>query len=76
MDDKTIRNAHLLINPQGEVAADYSKLHLFDVDYKEGNVHLQESSYCKYGDKVVPPVGTPVGNIGLAIVSFSTIHLQ
>ncbi|XP_026289383.1 nitrilase and fragile histidine triad fusion protein NitFhit [Frankliniella occidentalis] len=67
VDDKTVRNAHVLLNSNGEIEADYSKLHLFDVDYKEGNVHLKESSYCKPGTKLLPPVSTPAGNIGLSI---------
>ncbi|KAK3908981.1 Nitrilase and fragile histidine triad fusion protein NitFhit, partial [Frankliniella fusca] len=67
VDEKTVRNAHILVNSDGELAADYSKLHLFDVDYKEGNVHLKESSYCKPGTKILPPITTPAGNIGLSI---------
>lgn len=67
VDEKTVRNVHVLLNPDGQVVARYAKLHLFDVDYKEGNVFLKESSYCKPGDEVVPPVPTPVGNIGLSI---------
>lgn len=67
VDDKTVRNAHILISPQGEIKADYSKLHLFDVDYEGGNIHLKESSYCQPGKEIVPPIPTPVGNIGLSI---------
>lgn len=60
----------MLINSNGEIESTYSKLHLFDVDCKEVNVCLKESSYCQPGDKIVPPVATPAGNIALSIVSF------
>lgn len=60
----------MLINSSGKIVSTYSKLHLFDVDCKEVNLSLKESSYCKPGDKIVPPVETPVGNVALSIVSF------
>ena len=44
-------------------------MHLFDVKIPEKNVDLRESSTVKAGEEIVPPVPTPVGNIGLAIVS-------
>ncbi|XP_034231355.1 nitrilase and fragile histidine triad fusion protein NitFhit isoform X2 [Thrips palmi] len=67
VDDETVSNTHVLISSNGEIKSTYSKLHLFDVDCKEVNVCLKESSYCKPGDKIVPPVATPVGNVALSI---------
>ena len=56
--------------------AKYSKMHLFDVKIPEKNVDLRESSTVKAGEEIVPPVVTPVGNVGLAIVSPVKINCQ
>ena len=48
----------------------YRKIHLFDIDAKDGP-RLKESDTCIPGNQIVPPVPTLVGNVGLAIVSFA-----
>ncbi|RUS82984.1 hypothetical protein EGW08_009269 [Elysia chlorotica] len=63
--DKT-KNVHVIIDSAGNVQATYAKTHLFDLSL-EGSVQLMESSYVVPGDRVVPPVATPVGRVGLAI---------
>ena len=58
----------------GSVAGKYNKLHLFDVDIK-GGARLKESDGCVAGKELPPVVKTPVGNVGLAIVSFNSLSL-
>jgi predicted amidohydrolase len=44
-------NTSLLISPDGEIAATYRKIHMFDVDV--GGVRYRESSFEQAGDRVV-----------------------
>ena len=67
-DDNRLYNSHVLVDDSGSIAAVYRKVHLFDIDVKDGP-KLKESDMCIPGNQIVPPVHTPVGNIGLAIVS-------
>lgn len=60
-----------MINAEGEIVSAYDKVHLFDVDIPEKKIRLKESDMIEKGRKIVPPVESPVGKIGLAIVSFS-----
>uniref|UniRef100_A0A0C9QIU1 Nit1_2 protein n=1 Tax=Fopius arisanus TaxID=64838 RepID=A0A0C9QIU1_9HYME len=66
-----ISNTHVLINNEGSIAAAYRKIHLFDMDNKDTGVRLMESDYVVPGGEIIPPVSTPVGKIGLSIVSFT-----
>jgi hypothetical protein len=43
---------------------------MFDVDIPEKNTRIMESDYVLPGERIVAPVETPVGKVGLAIVSF------
>ena len=63
-----VLNTQVIIDSEGEVKATYSKTHLFDLDIK-GKVRLCESDYTIPGPRMEPPVDTPVGKVGLAIVS-------
>lgn len=45
-------------------------MHLFDVDIPSKNIKINESSMIEAGNEISPPVETPIGNVGLAIVSF------
>lgn len=67
-DDNRVYNSHIIVDDSGSVVAVYRKVHLFDVDVKDGP-KLKESDTCIPGNQIVPPIHTPVGNIGLAIVS-------
>ncbi|KAI3421103.1 Nitrilase and fragile histidine triad fusion protein NitFhit [Globodera pallida] len=60
------RNTHLVIDAEGKTRAEYDKLHLFDLDLP-GKVRLMESEFSSHGHKLVPPVETPVGRLGLSI---------
>jgi predicted amidohydrolase len=60
-----VYNTACLLDPQGELAARYRKLHLFDVDLP-GHVAVRESATRAPGADVVV-VPTPLGTIGLSI---------
>ena len=65
-DAKKIFSACLVFNDQGEVAARYDKIHLFDADLGEKCGTYSESKYTQAGNQVVV-VDTPFGRVGLAI---------
>lgn len=60
----------MVINNEGEIAETYHKIHLFDVQIPSKNIQALESNLIESGTEISPPVKTPIGNIGLAIVSF------
>lgn len=64
------RNAHVLINDEGDIVSVYRKLHLYDVFIPEKNIDLKESDMVERGEEIVPPVSTPAGQLSLSIVSF------
>ncbi|KAF9406941.1 Carbon-nitrogen hydrolase, partial [Podila epigama] len=59
-------NTHVLIDDKGDIVESYRKIHLFDVNIENGPI-LMESNTTAAGDKVVAPVSTPVGRVGLGI---------
>ncbi|KAK6049244.1 hydrolase, carbon-nitrogen family [Cooperia oncophora] len=59
-------NSHIIIDNEGNTRALYNKLHLFDVDIP-GKVRFMESELSRGGIKMVPPVATPIGRIGLGV---------
>lgn len=58
-------NTTVMLNPQGEIIAEYRKLHLFDVDLKDGG-SFKESDKNSPGSDIVN-VQTDIGNLGLTI---------
>ena len=64
--ESKILAASLLFNDQGNLAARYDKIHLFDIDLGEQGGAYNESSFTQAGDKVVV-VDTPFGKLGMAI---------
>ena len=56
----------LLIDEDGEVAARYDKLHLFDVDVADSRGRYRESDDYAHGSQVVV-ADTPVGRLGLTV---------
>ena len=59
-------NSHIIINNSGQIESVYSKLHLFDINLDEQNVH-NESKKTTKGDIVPLPIKCPVGLLGLSI---------
>ncbi len=58
--------ASFLFNNQGEVVAQYNKIHLFDVDVADGTRNYRESDATEAGKDIVV-VDSPFGKIGLAV---------
>lgn len=58
-------NTTVLINPAGEICAKYRKLHLFDVDIKNGPA-VRESDRILKGEEIVM-ADTGLGKLGLTI---------
>ncbi|XP_071816789.1 deaminated glutathione amidase-like [Apostichopus japonicus] len=65
-ENHRLYNRHVIIDSSGKVVEFYDKLHLYDMAV-EGMAPIKESSWTIPGEKIVPPVTSPVGNIGLAI---------
>ncbi len=63
-DDK-IANRSYLIGPDGEVAAHYDKIHMFDVDLAGGESYRESKNY-EPGERAVC-ADTPLGRIGLTV---------
>ncbi|KAJ5280979.1 Carbon-nitrogen hydrolase [Penicillium angulare] len=64
--ERRLKNSLVWINAEGHITQNYQKIHLFDVDIKNGPV-LKESASVQPGQEIVPPFETPVGRVGLAI---------
>uniref|UniRef100_T1GAZ6 bis(5'-adenosyl)-triphosphatase n=1 Tax=Megaselia scalaris TaxID=36166 RepID=T1GAZ6_MEGSC len=60
-----IMNAHVVINDLGDIVAVYRKLHMFDVNTPA--FRFRESEVVEAGKKIVPPIETPIGQLGLQI---------
>ena len=65
LDGTRVANRSYLIDPQGGIAAQYDKLHLFDVDLAGGESY-RESHHARPGGKAVL-VDLPFGRLGLSI---------
>ena len=58
-------NRTLLIDPKGDIAARYDKIHMFDVDLADGE-NWRESAAFEPGRTAITVSGTPLGTLGLA----------
>ncbi|KAI2663009.1 Deaminated glutathione amidase [Labeo rohita] len=52
---------------RGEMVSVYRKTHLFDVELTSKGVSLKESAFTIPGPRLVPPVQTPIGKVGLGV---------
>lgn len=65
-NDPRVFSSCLVYRPDGELAARYDKLHLFDVDITDAQGRYRESERFRYGDSVVV-FDTPFGRVGMAV---------
>jgi predicted amidohydrolase len=65
-----VHNSHVIIDSNGDIVAVYRKAHLFDLNMAEKGIRLMESDYVLPGQMILPPIKTPVGKLGLSVVSF------
>ncbi|WP_290688914.1 MULTISPECIES: carbon-nitrogen hydrolase family protein [unclassified Haematobacter] len=63
--DGRFANRAFLITPEGEIAARYDKIHMFDVQVSETEVYRESSGY-RPGERA-EVVATPFGKVGLSI---------
>ena len=63
--DQRAANRSILIRPDGQIAATYDKLHVFDVDLPTGERH-RESESIRPGEQAVV-AQTPWGGLGLTV---------
>lgn len=63
--EKRSANTSVLISPEGEILASYSKLHMFDITLADGTP-FHESNRVKPGDQIVT-VETELGVFGMSI---------
>ncbi|KAJ5929427.1 hypothetical protein N7454_006377 [Penicillium verhagenii] len=64
--EQRLKNSLVWIDDKGVITQNYHKVHLFDVDIKDGPV-LKESASVQPGNQILPPFETPIGRVGLAI---------
>jgi predicted amidohydrolase len=65
VNDRKTANRSFLFSPDGEIAARYSKVHLFDVDLPSGESYRESKTVAGGGEAVVAK--TPWGGIGLSV---------
>ncbi|MEO6387100.1 MAG: carbon-nitrogen hydrolase family protein [Croceibacterium sp.] len=64
-DDGQWANRSLLVDSDGQIAARYDKIHMFDVELASGETWRESAAYAP-GDGVVTAL-TPVGRLGLTV---------
>lgn len=64
-EDHRVANRSLLLNPGGDIAGRYDKIHMFDVDIGEGEIYRESDTYRPGSDSRVVPM--PWGNLGMTI---------
>jgi len=64
-NEKRVFNTTIVVNPKGEIVAKYRKIHLYDINVKNG-VSFMESDTIKAGDEIVN-FDSEFGPMGLAI---------
>ncbi|OGE48215.1 hypothetical protein PENARI_c031G12165 [Penicillium arizonense] len=64
--DTRLKNSLIWIDNKGAITQNYQKIHLFDVDIKDGPT-LKESANVQPGQQIPKPFDTPIGRVGLSI---------
>ncbi len=75
LEGDLLANRSFLIDPQGNICAQYDKIHLFDVTLAGGEIYRESAAY-RPGDAAVV-AATPFGPLGLTIcydVRFPALH--
>ena len=78
LESGKLANRSLLIAPDGRIAGQYDKLHMFDVDLDSGESWRESNAY-EPGQEVVTVPGTPVGRLGLSVcydIRFPALYEQ
>lgn len=65
LDPERVASRSFLITPEGEIAARYDKLHMFDVDLAGGESYRESHYYCPGNTAVLADL--PFGRLGLSI---------
>lgn len=65
LNDGRVANRTYVLNPDGEIAAQYDKIHMFDVDLGNGERYAESSTFAP-GDQAAV-VELPWGRLGLTI---------
>ena len=65
IDEERCANRSLLIGPDGDIAARYDKIHMFDVDLEVGESYRESRRYRPGSEAVV--ADTPWGRIGMTV---------
>ncbi|MAL78444.1 MAG: amidohydrolase [Sneathiella sp.] len=76
-DDDRLANRSVLIRPDGEIAATYDKIHMFDVELDTGESHKESRAYAP-GD-TARLAETPWGLLGMTVcydVRFAHLYQQ
>lgn len=63
--DGRFANRSFLISPEGKVAANYDKIHMFDVDLGGGEVYRESAAYRPGSEAKL--ARTAIGNIGMTV---------
>ena len=63
--DGRFANRSFLIKPDGEIAARYDKIHMFDVNVSETEVYRESAGYRPGGQAVL--ADTPFGKVGMTV---------
>jgi predicted amidohydrolase len=63
---KKVQNTLIWIDASGTITHRYQKLHLFDVEIRDGPI-LKESNSVRKGPCLIDPFPTPLGQLGLLI---------
>ena len=59
----------MIVNEEGNIAATYRKLHMFDTDFLKEGVRKRhaESELISPGESITEPCFSPVGYLGLSV---------